>query len=214
MIAFDLDGTLVDSAPEIVASMEHAWRAVAIDDPFPRDRFRIGPPLLDILAQLSPSLDRARVEALAEAFRARYDASDFSATRPYLGIVELLDTLLARGERIAVATNKRQRPTHAILERWFPGRFALVATIDGVWPDDGTRPGSKTAMLEWLRTFRPASPRPLVMIGDTTADLAAARAARARAIAVTWGYDDAATLAAAKPDALVHDVESLLVSLA
>lgn len=213
MIIFDLDGTLVDSAPEILAAMEHAWSTVMTGAAFPRDRFRIGPPLADAVAALSPALEQAQRDALAASFRASYDASDFSATLPYAGIREAVDTLVARGETLAIATNKRYAPTMAILARWFPDCFGQVACVDGVWPDDGTRPGSKHGMLAWLGRLAPAG-RQAVMIGDTRSDVAAARAAGVRSIAVAWGYEDASYLAGAQPDALVHDVPQLLEALA
>lgn len=213
MIVFDLDGTLVDSAPEIAVAMEHAFCSVVPGEAFPRERFRIGPPLLETIARLSPALSDDQRVAIAAAFRARYDASDFSATVPYPGVSEALELLAARGASLGIATNKRRGPTLSILDRWFPHRFSRVACVDGVWPDDGTRPGAKVAMLVWLAARAGAAVDSAVMIGDTTADVAAARAAGMRAIAVTWGYEDAATLSSAGPDELVNDVASLLSAL-
>jgi hypothetical protein len=54
---FDLDGPLVDSAPEIYAAIEHAWESHMTALPFPRERFRIGPPLPEALAALSQPVD-------------------------------------------------------------------------------------------------------------------------------------------------------------
>jgi phosphoglycolate phosphatase len=213
MIVFDLDGTLVDSARDIVAAMEHAWSAVVTGTEFPRDRFRIGPPLAETIASLAPALDQEGRSAMAAAFREHYDASDFSQTLPYSGIREAIAALAARGERLCIATNKRRIPTLAIVERWFPDRFERVACIDGVWPDDGTSPGAKTAMLGWLGRHAGPGLHSAVMVGDTLGDVAAARAVGVRSIAVTWGYEDASSLAAAGPDELVHDVRSLLAAL-
>jgi phosphoglycolate phosphatase len=210
MIVFDLDGTLVDSAPEIVAAMEASWHEV-VGGPFPTAAFRIGPPLLAIVRALGPELDAAQQERIAAAFRARYDASDFDRTVPYAGVREALEELAGRGERLAVATNKRWAPTRLILARRFPGRFPHVACVDGVSPDDGTRPGDKPAMLRWLMRALPAER--VILVGDTSGDVAAARAVGARAVAVTWGYEASASLSAARPDALVHDVPSLLAAL-
>lgn len=214
MIVFDLDGTLVDSRPEILGAMEHAWNSVVGDGAFPRGRYRVGPPLLDSIAGLSPALGADRIEAIAAAFRARYDASDFSSTLPYPGIAAALDALRGRGRTLALATNKRRAPTLAIVERWFPQRFAHVACVDGVWPDDGTRPGTKAAMLAWLVRVARAEAGSAVMVGDTAGDVAAARAVGMRAVAVAWGYEDVARLGAAGPDELVHDAAGLLRALA
>ena len=213
MIIFDLDGTLVDSAPEILAAMENAWRQVVPGAVFPRERFRIGPPLVDAIAALAPTMDMPGRDALALAFRAAYDASDFSATLPYPGIIDVLDALRASGAELGIATNKRLVPTTAILARHFPERFPRVACIDGVSPDDGTRPGSKAGMLSWLTRSASAAHVPAVMVGDAARGVAAARAAGVRVIAVTWGYEDEDTLRATHPDAVVGDAASLLAAL-
>lgn len=221
LVAFDLDGTLVDSRPEITVAIELAWRAVIGDEvTFPRDRFRIGPPLADTIAVLAPDLDEPKRSAIAARFRSHYDASDFSATPPYPGIEELVHTLGARQARLGVATNKRRDPTLAILARWFPARFPHVACVDGVFPDDGTRPNEnvglphliKAEMMRWLDR-QGEKPRATILVGDTTGDIAAARAAGARVVAVTWGYEEETALAAARPDELVREVAELLPAL-
>lgn len=211
MIVFDLDGTLVDSSGEIVAAMDQAWVAVVGDQPFPRERLAIGPPLSDMISRLGPTLTSEQRDRIGAAFRARYDTSDFSATRPYEGIVEAVGTLAAQGHRLCIATNKRRTPTLAILARWFPGRFERVACPDGVWPEDDTVPATKERMLVWLRAVSGGCS--LTMVGDTTGDIRAARAAGARSIAVTWGYENSAALATARPDSLVDDVASLCLAL-
>lgn len=197
MIVFDLDGTLVDSAPEIVSAMEHAWGTLE-KAPFPRDRFRIGPPLMDIMKDLG-ARDPA---AVATAFRARYDASDFSGSPPFAGIVDLVAELQRRAP-IAVATNKRSAPTHKILARWFPDRFARVATIDLIDAEPGTY--SKADMLRKLGAA--------VLVGDTVGDIRSAREAGVRVVAVTWGYDPRETLEKAGPDEVVSDPIRLLETL-
>jgi phosphoglycolate phosphatase len=213
MIVFDLDGTLVDSAAEITEKMILAWKTVCPDRPFPKDQFHIGPPLIQSVAALAPELAPAQHEAIAAAFRALYDKSDLSATKPYAGILDLLAHLSGRGARMAIATNKRRLPTDLIVGRWFPGNFDRVACIDSVWPDDGTRPGTKVASLEWVVASSKMSPSAGIMVGDAASDIAAARAVGMRAIAVTWGYDPPEALRAAGPDELVHDVGALLRAL-
>ena len=116
----------------------------------------------------------------------------------------LLDSLASRGVPCCVATNKRLLPTLAIVRRWFPSRFARIACSDGVFPDDGTKPASKRAMIQWLSAGGRA-----VMVGDMPADVEAARAAGLPSVAVTWGYGDPRALTAARPDAIVDAAEAL-----
>lgn len=207
MIVFDLDGTLIDSAPEIVASMDHAWGIVFPDVAFRRADFVIGPPLLEAIGLLTP--DPAKAAVLATTFRAHYDACDFSQTVPFAGIDAMLTTLATRGLPVAIATNKRWAPTEVILAKRFPARFSQIACIDAVRPNDGTVPESKAAMLAWYAK-RNAS---LVMVGDAPSDILAGQAVGARTIGVTWGYSPRASLVDAKPDVLVDRVEDLLREL-
>jgi phosphoglycolate phosphatase len=210
MIIFDLDGTLIDSAPGITASMKHAWASIVRDEPFPEDRFHIGPPLLQTVARLGPARSTEEHLAIAAAFRAHYDSGDFASTLPFTGVVEALSKLANLGIPLAIATNKRRLPTLTIVRRWFPERFQRIACLDAVWPDDGTQPGSKAAMLGWLAASAGVTPDRAIMVGDAASDVTAARTVGMRSIAVTWGYDDLATLDKAGPDELVHDVPSLL----
>src|SRR5437667_6899493 len=174
LVIFDLDGTLVDSAPEIADALQRAWSEALPDARFPNEKMRIGPTLEETIALLDPALGQGEREAVSAAFKRRYDASDFSLTTPYSGIDGVLDALASRGVPCGLATNKRRVPTLAIAERWFPDRFRRIACTDGVWPDDGTRPRTKPAMVEWLaRGARPG----VVMVGDTASDVAAAREA-------------------------------------
>jgi phosphoglycolate phosphatase len=213
LIVFDLDGTLVDSKPEILAAMRRAWSDVlGPSEPFPA--FRIGPPLDPMVAAAAPSLPAERRAEVISAFRSHYDGSDWSATQPYPGILELLERLGAGGEELAVATNKRRGPALGVLNRWFPGRFRLVACSDGVSPDDGTVPGSKAATLAWLLRRTGAEARASVLVGDTVADIEAARTAGMRSVAVLWGYEGEPELLLAKPDAVAADAETLARALA
>ncbi|MCA1826005.1 MAG: HAD family hydrolase [Myxococcales bacterium] len=207
MVIFDLDGTLVDSAGEIAAAMAQAWQAVLPELPFPAERVRIGPPLAQMIANLDPALGRGEQRAVFDAFRERYDASDFSRTLPYPGIHGVVETLRAQGRRLCLATNKRLLPTLAIAARWFPRSFDKIACSDGVWPEDGTRPASKAEMVRWLAG---SAADGAVVVGDTTGDIAAGRASGLRVVAVTWGYCDEQALVAARPDAVVHEVPALL----
>jgi phosphoglycolate phosphatase len=215
VIVFDLDGTLVDSQAEIADALEHAWAQTVPGRQFPRTRLRIGPPLSDVVQSLDPTLDDARREAVIEGFRARYDASDFAATRPYHGVAEALDVLQARGATLAIATYKRRAPTGKIVSRWFPGRFAHVLCGDGRWPaeDDAELHWHKREMLSWLLRASGRSDGTVVMVGDASSDVAAARDVGVRAIAVAWGYSTAPSLLAAAPDALVSDVSEMLAAL-
>lgn len=209
MIIFDLDGTLIDSAPEIVAAMEHAFRLVVPGRPFLREAFPIGPPLLESIGHLTSDEDER--DAIAAAFRERYDASDFEQTVAFPGVDDMLATLASTGRTVAIATNKRWAPTRIILAKRFPGRFPTIACVDRVEPDDGTYPGSKGGMLAWFARRFPDMP--LTMVGDAPSDILAGRSVSARTVGVTWGYSSRASLEEAGPDVLVDTLPTLVQEL-
>lgn len=198
MILFDLDGTLVDSASEIESCMMHAWSLVR-ETPFPRERLLIGPPLPALIDALMPAADPKDREIFATAFKAKYDASDYTLTQPFPGIAAMLDDLRARQIPLGVATNKRRKPSVRILERWLPNRFDIVMCGDDGLP-------SKTAMIQKIAATK-------ALVGDTAADIEAAKAAGVRSIAVSWGYESMEALKKAAPDALATTVAELANAL-
>ncbi|MGZ3420753.1 MAG: HAD family hydrolase [Polyangiales bacterium] len=201
-VVFDLDGTLVDSIGDVRRALRDAWSHCVPGAEFPEERLRIGPPLDRLIAALDPTLDEAARARLATEFRARYDRCGFEETTPYHGVERILEALGRRGVPCHVATNKRRVATEAIVHRRFPGRFASVSCL-------GPPFASKADMLRSVVAAGGLSSARVAMIGDTAEDVAAAKDAGARAIAVTWGYGDTSELLAASPDHVAHDAATL-----
>ena len=180
-VLFDMDGTLVDSQPGIVAAMNATLRALGEPERDPEDlRARIGPPLQVTIATL---LGRApeEVEDIAEAYRARYREIMGDCTFVYPGIPELLAGLAAAGHPLAVATSKAEPLARELLDllglgRWFaavrgpvpPSREDKAATIGRALEALGTRTG--------------------VLVGDRHHDVTGARAHGLPTIGAAWGY--------------------------
>ena len=110
-ILFDLDGTLIDSAPAILASFRDAFAQTGIAPVRSIDESIIGPPLLETLQLLSGSQDAALTGRLADAFKASYDTEGYKATAAYAGVGALLTSLAGAGLTLSIATNKRIHPT-------------------------------------------------------------------------------------------------------
>ena len=196
-VVFDLDGTLVDSLDDIARELEAALAQHGL--PLP-DRAKIsewvGYGAEHLVRCAVP--DPARVPVVLDAFRAHYAARPVIDTHLYAGIAGALDAL-APGRALAVLSNKPHDMTVAVcdmlLARW---RLAAVA---------GDRPGRPKkpdpgALLAVLGPLR-CAPSEAVLVGDSEVDVATARAAGVRSVAVAWGLRSVDVLRAAGPDHLV-----------
>jgi phosphoglycolate phosphatase len=187
LIVFDVDGTLVDSQHVIVATVQTAFAYFGL--PAPTDdaiRRIVGLPLVDGLARLAPTLDPAGIDALARAYRDGFQAARVAPDLPetlFPGVRTMLEALAAAGFQLGVATGKSRRGLLAVLEHHQLMPFFLTLQTGDVPPGK-----PHPAML--LRAIDEAgvAPEEAAMIGDTTFDIAMARAAGALAIGVAWGY--------------------------
>ncbi len=184
-ILFDLDGTLIDSAPAILASFRAAFIGAGISPVRAIDESVVGPPLLETLEMLSGSCDISLIKKLADQFKASYDDGGYMATSAYLGVSDMLHELSAAGFYLAIATNKRILPTRLILDylgwsAWFEDVYAL----DSFDP----RLKDKAAMIERLLVDRGIPRSGAIYVGDRAEDGEAANDNGLPFIAATWGY--------------------------
>jgi phosphoglycolate phosphatase len=199
---FDLDGTLIDSLPDIVWSFRAAFEAEGLPAPAEAEvRARIGPPLEEMAAAFVA--DTARVAAVCDAYRSIYPRHFTERTRPFPGVVEVLAELRRRDCLLAVATTKRTAMARELVEA-----LGLDAFLDHVQGSDGLP--HKPAPDVVLAALAALSAEGVWMVGDTVTDLEAGRAAGLRTYGVSWGTHDAARLAEAEPDALEADLAALL----
>lgn len=212
-IVFDLDGTLVDTAPDLIAATNHALADIGLD-PVPGNvlepaialgaRFMI----IDGLRHTGRVLPDAEVDRLLRLFLAYYLANIANESRPYPGALAVLDTLKTRGAKLAICTNKRSHLSNALIER-----LALLGTFDAVVGRDSVAK-SKPHPDHLLETIRQAGgdPSRAIMVGDTKVDVATARAAGVAVIGVTFGYSDT-PMRDLNPDALVASYDEILPAI-
>lgn len=184
-IVFDLDGTLIDSAPAILSSFQDAFRQTGIALQQTIDASIIGPPLNETLQFLAGSTDTALIKPLSEAFKASYDSTGYKATAAYAGIGELLVSLVDAGLTLSIATNKRIHPTRLILEHlgWL-NHFTHIYALDLFSP----RLPDKAAMIARLLADQAIAKTQAIYIGDRAEDGLSADANGLPFIAATWGY--------------------------
>jgi phosphoglycolate phosphatase len=210
-ILFDLDGTLIDSAPGILAAFGAALVRTGIRPAVPLDASLIGPPLPVTAATLLGRDDPTALAALIAAFRADYDEAGYRATTVYAGVPKLLDGLAAAGIALRIVTNKRIAPTRRILEHlgWTP-RFAGVHALDATVPPAPHKPAMVAAVLH--AAGLPAATT--WMVGDSAEDRRAAETNGLRFFAAAWGYGAAAAAdlgrrTDVRPDALADPLDLL-----
>lgn len=204
VIVFDWDGTLIDSADAIVACIQAAARELALPVPeAARARHVIGLGLDDSLRHAVPSLPVGQYADFAERYRRHFVARE-PALQLFPGVRELLDELLARGHRLAVATGKSRRGLERAL-----AASGLADCFAASRCGDETQPKPHPAMLLELMRELGAEADSALMIGDTSHDLRMARRAGMASLGVTYGAHSADALRVLAPLDCVASVAEL-----
>jgi pyrophosphatase PpaX len=204
VVLFDLDGTLIDSGPIILASMKHASLVVLGREPDEElVRAAIGGP--GLVAQMR-DLDPERVDELVDAYRAHNEPLH-AELESFDGMLELLPVLREEGRTLGIVTAKRLRTVGLALDR-FPILREATDVVIGAEDTQRHKP-EPDPLLEALRRLD-ARPADAAYVGDSPFDVRAAKAAGIFAVAVGWGgiHPDERLLRE-QPDALVHSAEEL-----
>jgi len=209
---FDVDGTIVDSQHNIVASMVVACERHGLVPPSAAEIRRIiGLSLLEAVDQLLPELAPDRQRAVAESYKQGFAELRLHPDHQeplFPGVIDTLDALSRQGWLLAVATGKSRRGLLAMIERHdLHGRFVSLQTAD----DNPGKP--HPAMLQRAIAEAGGSPKESVMIGDTSYDMQMGREAGTRTIGVAWGYHPPADLLEAGAERVVSSYDELLASL-
>lgn len=187
-VIFDLDGTLVDSAPGILDSFAGAFAANGVVPNRPLTPALIGPPLRETLASLCDDNDPALLDRLTAAFKAHYDTEGYRQTRPFDGVADMLAGLACAGLGLHIATNKRALPTGLILNHLgWDGLFDRVYALDSFAPPLP----HKAALLGRLLVAAGLCAVDGIYVGDRAEDQDAARANGLRFAWALWGFGDA-----------------------
>ncbi len=192
-VLFDLDGTLSDSAPGILGSLELAFAEVGVPwlDPVTA-RTLLGPPFWH---SLPPHVGADKLDAVVAAYRRHYvDGEAMFRTSRYDGVLELAQSLVQQGITLAVATSKPEPHASRIVE--YLGMHGLFETIGGDTVD-GQRDSKALVIGEVLQRLGNPAPASVLMIGDRSHDVLGAAAHGLGCAGVLWGYGSAEELSTA-----------------
>ena len=188
-IVFDLDGTLVDTADDLVATLNvvlasEGMHPVAVADAIPMVGRGSRVLIESAFAAEGRALDAATLDRLLAEFLAYYDAHIVDHSRLYPGAREALDRFAAAGWRLAVCTNKYQEPAVRLLTLLgVADKFAAITGQDTF----GFRKPDPRHLTETIR-LAGGDAGNAIMVGDSATDVETARAANVPVVAVTFGY--------------------------
>lgn len=185
-IIFDLDGTLIDSAPSILKCFDLVSRSKSITPSVSIDRDLIGPPLYDTLKKIFGGGSSSDVEELAVIFKALYDEDAYKESVPYPGVEDLLIELNNMNIPLYIATNKRALPTKKIIAHLgWQKHFKDVYAVD-IFPKEDFK--NKASMIHSLIECHSLEVERSLYIGDRLEDFEAAKQNELNSILVKWGY--------------------------
>lgn len=211
-VLFDLDGTLIDSAPDLAGAANQLREQHALP-PLPLNTLRpwVGAGARGMLgAAFDVTPSDTRFEGLKERFLSLYEARLLMHTAAFAGVPELLSALGARGLRWGIVTNKAERftlPIHRGMNL-LQGAGAVVAGDTTARAKPHPEP-----LLEAARRLA-LDPVDCIYVGDDERDIQAARAAGMASVAARWGYLGAGAVEAWGADAVIEEPGQLLGLLA
>lgn len=209
LIVFDLDGTLVDTAPDLVGALNFVLQREGLPlVPMASARTMIGAgarKLIERGLELDDRTMTARdIDRLTDDFITYYKAHIADASRPFDGLFAALDELEGRGFRFAVCTNKQEGLSKLLLDKLdMTGRFAAICGADtfGVSKPD-------PAILRQTISRAGGDVSASIMVGDSGPDAGVARRAGIPVIGVTFGYTEI-PIADLKPDIVIGHMQEL-----
>lgn len=213
LVIFDLDGTLIDTAPDLIDSLNHTISAVDLAPVTFEDLTHLVGQGVRVMIRRAFELRRAPLDEptaakLFDRYMGHYEAQMPGRSRPYDGVVACLDRLSAAGMRLAVCTNKSGQLAFPLLQKLgLLDRFVAMTCGD-------TFAVRKPDARHIFGTIERAGGDPArsVMIGDSVNDILAAQNAGIASVAVTFGYSDVA-VETLNPDRVISGYDQLTVEM-
>lgn len=214
LIAFDLDGTLIDSVPDLAVAVARTLSELDLCEPSEanvRDWVGNGAPVL-VERALTWALQAAPEPALQarayDIFMRHYGAAPNTLTTLYPGVLQALQALHQQGMTLALITNKPERFIEPLLSHFkLLDYFTLCIGGDSL----AEKKPNPLPLLHAARTCQ-ISPSECVMVGDSRHDIAAGKAAGFTTLALPYGYNHGAPIEQSHPDLVLSSLTELLIT--
>jgi phosphoglycolate phosphatase len=208
-VVFDLDGTLLDTLEDLADSMNEALRRNGYSSrPLENYKYYVGDGVAALARRAMETVnpDEEVVKKIVASMRDIYAENWAVKTRPYDGILELLNELAKRGVKMSVMSNKPHHFTLLCVERFFDiSKFAVVQGVN-----DEIAPKPNPAGVDRIVKTIGLPREKFLYLGDTNTDMKTATAARMFAVGATWGFRTAAELLESGANKLIDRPEELI----
>lgn len=205
---FDLDGTLLNTLDDLAAASNRALAAMGMPQhPVDAYRYFVGNGVAKLIERITPEPCRKDPEVLTQLrklFDEWYDVHGKDLTRPYEGILKMLDGLLAKRVKLAVLSNKPHQFVTELVPNYFGDRFAVVYGQREGYP---TKPDGSLVSL--VLDELGAKPEETIYLGDSGVDMETARNGKVFAVGVLWGFRPKEELLESGAQALIAKPEEL-----
>ena len=218
VILFDLDGTLIDSVPDLAFALDKTLAELGFNAPgeqLAREWVGNGAKklvqrgLAQVLACAEKDVPIQQLEQALALFFCHYENNLSVRTTIYPGVVSTLESWLAEGVQMACVTNKPIAFTKPILQHFNLCRFMPVAVGGDSVSVRKPEPEPLTEALRLLAAESSLDRGAVLMVGDSSNDVGAARALGIPVACVSYGYNHGADIADSKPDLLVKEFSAL-----
>ena len=207
-IIFDLDGTTIDTLQDIQDSLNKALQEYGFK-PRTYDEVRkgVGTGYLNLVKySIDKDIDQDKIIEIANRYLNIYSDNNDIKTKPFEGIKELLETLQDKGIKIAINSNKSDKNTKKLINKYFPGiNFNMIL---GAQKDIKHKPDPQGALL--ILQNMNLSNEEVLYVGDSETDVQTGRNAKLKTVGCAWGYRGEEVLKKENSDFIIYKAAELL----
>ena len=206
-VIFDLDGTLLNTLDDLAASVNFALKDCGYPERTIEEvRAFIGNGVIKLMQRATPDgISQEEFDRCFESFRTHYLKHMFDTTKPYDGILPLLDTLKVAGIKTAVVSNKLHSGVVGLCKDFFGDRLTCAFGV----LDESERKPAPANVFKAIKEMQ-VEAADCVYVGDSEVDVQTANNAGLDCIAVTWGYRDPDVLKMNSPKYMIEKPEEIL----
>lgn len=213
LVIFDLDGTLLDTRADIADACNYALRMCGCPErKLEEYNMLVGRGILNLFRGALPEgrKDEETVMKMKEHFVPYYNAHIDNLTRPYDGIMEMLDAIVREGIHLAIASNKYQEGTEALVKKYF-GAYDFVCIL-GQREGKPIKPDPEI-IHEAMESLPGTTAAEVMYCGDSDVDMQTGINAGVRTIGVEWGFRTREELSAYNPWLMVERPDEIVKAI-